>query len=126
MSVSLAIVGGRFRPPAIAIMNSLSVGTPLHIIPEPENEYDEHALAVYIYPKEVHEDDLPVLEERLPTGGSNLEEFMERESWHLGYVPKVKNQALRALMDKAKLQFTFCPEASGYPAMLVTEVEEGE
>lgn len=121
MSASLPIVGGRFRPPSVAITNSLSVGTKLRVVPEPENEYDEHALAVYLDVKDVLEEDKETLAERLPSGGCTFEEFLEKESWHLGYVPKKKNQALRALMDQTSLEFTFCPEGSGFPALLVSE-----
>lgn len=122
MSVSLPIVGGRYRPPSVAITNSLSVGTKLHVIPEPENEFDANALAVYIYPAEVSKEDHEVLAERLPGGGCTLEEFLARDSWHLGYIPKKKNEALKALMDQVLLEFTFCPESSGFPALMVSEV----
>lgn len=47
MKLTLAIVGTKFRgPEIIALVNSLSTGTPLFLEPEPENTFDPGAVKV--------------------------------------------------------------------------------
>lgn len=41
------LVGDHFRPPASVILSHLSLGTPLHLLPEPENPYDPNAVGVW-------------------------------------------------------------------------------
>jgi hypothetical protein len=45
-----SLVGMRFRPPALDIVNSLKIGDKLLAIREPGNPYDENAVAVYLDP----------------------------------------------------------------------------
>lgn len=49
MSILLSpIVGAHFRPPAKLVLSVLAVGTELVLDPEPGNQYDEHALGVWL------------------------------------------------------------------------------
>lgn len=65
MKLTMALVGTKFRgPEIIALVNSLSTGTPLVLEPEPENEYDPSAVKVltedgthigYVNAKQTHQ-----------------------------------------------------------------------
>ncbi len=44
---SAPLVGSHFYPPAKALLAELPNGAPLLLRPEPENPYDDHAVAVY-------------------------------------------------------------------------------
>jgi hypothetical protein len=47
MKLTLALVGTKFRgPEIIALVNSLSTGTPLSLEPEPTNKFDSSAVKV--------------------------------------------------------------------------------
>ena len=45
------LVGAYFRPPAKLVLESMSVRTPLTLVPEPENPYDELAIGVWVRPQ---------------------------------------------------------------------------
>ncbi len=82
------LVGMHFRPPAKAILQVLPLDHPLHIEPEPGNEYDSNALMVKVksaeIPTEAHSD-LDVL-----AGGFGypLADILAQEQWHLGYIAR--------------------------------------
>lgn len=47
-TLSAPLVGMRFRPPALTILQGLGMDQPLRLRREPENEYDENAIAVHL------------------------------------------------------------------------------
>lgn len=80
------IVGARFRPPAPSVLACLTTGTSLSLRLEPENPYDEFAIAVEItgFASDYPEDALEIEEDwtsekELPDLDATL---------HLGYIPK--------------------------------------
>jgi hypothetical protein len=119
------IVGAYFRAPAKAILQALPADTPLRIQPEPENERDPDAVAVWVatsaIPADCHED-LNVW----GTGqGFPLEAILEQPFWHLGYIPATSNQkegpigaAFRAGLTPALLQRAHDGRPDFYPGVL--------
>lgn len=89
------IVGAFYRPPAQALISVLSIGTPLTLIAEPENEHDINAVAVWLYSKDIGENAHEVLEGLLPSYGTSLETVLSQEAWHIGYIAKEYAKQLR-------------------------------
>lgn len=96
---TLPIVGSHFGPqrgsPSKALIAALAVGTPLHLMAEPENPVDINAVAVYVNSTDIPTEAYPMLEEELPNYGFALETIMEGDEWHLGYIPKDFARQLR-------------------------------
>jgi hypothetical protein len=92
---TLPIVGGFYRPPALAIVNALPVGTPLFLSAEPDNPADANAVAVWIVSECIPASAHPQLEEELPKCGLTLDHVLQEEQWHLGYIPKEFAKQLR-------------------------------
>jgi hypothetical protein len=67
------IAGTNFRPDIVEIEPNLTVGTQLKLQREPNNEFDESAIAIYT-----------------------------SQEYHLGYVPKIKNEVPARLLDAGK------------------------
>lgn len=67
------IAGTNFRPDISGIERALTVGIRLKLQREPHNEYDPSAIAIY-----------------------------DANNYHLGYVPKTKNEVLAKLLDAGK------------------------
>lgn len=94
--LSTLLVGAHFRPPAKQVLQVLPSGTELGLRPEPENPYDELALAVdlpsgNVIPESQHEA-LGVL---LEGTRIDLVEVIGDAPIHLGYVPKPENKDLK-------------------------------
>lgn len=85
-TLTTLLVGSHFRPPAKQILAALPSGASLRLVPEPENPYDEHAIAVYVEPSEIPESQHAKLDEELPLAGHDLVEILRGEALHLGYV----------------------------------------
>ena len=67
------IAGTNFRPDISRIEPDLTVGARLKLQREPRNEFDRSAIAIY-----------------------------NASNYHLGYVPKIKNEVLAKLLDAGK------------------------
>lgn len=81
------LVGAHFRPPAKQVIACLPSGAPLALQPEPENPYDEHALRVLVWPREVPPAVRPELESCLEGTGTSLQELLDTEEpLFIGYV----------------------------------------
>lgn len=93
------LVGMHFRPPAKLILETLKSGTPLQLVPEPDNEYDDKAIRVFVNLGEVPASQYGRLEAELPGFGWDIETFHQRaesgESLMLGYIAASKNKALK-------------------------------
>lgn len=86
--MSLPIVGAKFRPPALAILQILPMGCPLEVRPEPGNAYDSNALQVIVKTSDIPEAAHEELGVRAAGFGKDLEEILAEPEHHLGYVPK--------------------------------------
>lgn len=92
------IVGARFRPPALALIQGLPPETNLYLRAEPQNPYDENAIQVFLKSEDLQnltEEETENLNQELASSGKDLEEILSEEEWHLGYVPKDLAQNLR-------------------------------
>lgn len=67
------VAGTNFRPDITEIEPTLTVGAELKLQRQPKNEFDASAIAIY-----------------------------DSENYHLGYVPKTKNEVLARLLDAGK------------------------
>jgi hypothetical protein len=74
--IMVPLVGMHFRPPAKLILECLPSGTPLALLPEPENPYDEKAIRVLVSPDEVPASKNEHLQEVLPGMGHEWELVM--------------------------------------------------
>lgn len=75
------IVGTSYRPPAQDILNTLPLGYPLFLQSEPDNTYDNNAIAIYI-----DDFDYSLLTNEQLKVLKGLT-FGIRLPFHLGYVP---------------------------------------
>jgi HIRAN domain len=116
MIVRTAIVGAKFRPPALGILSILPVGAKLLARREASNSHDGNAIqVVWPFMAETITDRFEV-ETRLNGYGSSLEELTGQKEWHLGYIPREEAAKLAPLMDKeglAELRGSLFFSASG-------------
>lgn len=87
-SLRIPLVGAFYRPPAKSILQASPSGMRLYLIPEPQNEYDQNAIAVNIRVSELPADRMEVLRDLLPSQGFEWEEIAQIDSVHVGYVKK--------------------------------------
>lgn len=120
MSYLIPIVGGRFRPSAIAIMKSLQHDAPLSLIPEPSNPYDPNAIKIEITTHNIfdHSNDL---EDNLAGAGFELEDLKAQEAWHLGYIPKEFAPELGEWIKEHQYDASFSSTTSGAFAIKIEE-----
>lgn len=90
-----ALVGAHFRPPAKLVLECLASGTSLALRAEPLNEYDEFAIAVLVSPSAIPASQHKLLVEELPLCGWDLEELLSQPELHLGYIAASKNKLLK-------------------------------
>ena len=121
------LVGAFFRPPAKFLLEVLPAGTPLTLVPEPENPYDENAIAVYGSAAGASLAGLMSIAPQLEGCGHGLpDDLEERAEWvetsrHLGYVAKEQTASIRVASGgsdapwHAKLSFS----AEGKPQVKV-------
>lgn len=90
------IVGAHFRPPAKILLANMPSGIKVTLVPEPTNEYDSNAVAVFLTTEDlfetIYEADLPQFEEELGAMGFDTKMLCEQEAWHLGYLPAEGNK----------------------------------
>jgi hypothetical protein len=93
----LPIVGSFFRPPALILVRSIPVRTPLQLRPEPENPHDSFAIGVHVRLKEcqIQEKDMPAILKGIEKAGETIESFRAKEWIHLGYIPKESAQQIQ-------------------------------
>jgi hypothetical protein len=76
------------------VLECLPTGAALWLIREPDNPYDEHAIAVWCAPSAVPESQHSTLRALIAGYGMTLEEFLATESLHLGYIPRAEAEVL--------------------------------
>ncbi len=81
------LVGMHFRPPAKQVLTCLPTGAPLILQPEPGNPYDENALRVAIWAREIPPDLHSMLDTALDGTGTTKEDLLASDEpiW-LGFV----------------------------------------
>jgi hypothetical protein len=112
------IVGAHFRPPAKAILQTLDGGAPLILRREPENPYDPNAIAVWVTSHTLSTfADLDALASNLPFFGHELEQVLNQEEWHLGYIPAKEAIHLAPLFPEEDVEGKLAFTATGAPAI---------
>jgi hypothetical protein len=83
------IVGAHFHRPAKAILAVLPIGTLLDVIPEPDNEYDPNAIAIWVKSDQIPREAAGELDNLSKGYGFNAEEILQPgDMWMLGYIPR--------------------------------------
>lgn len=115
------IVGAYFRPPARVVLSHLPLGTPLELDPEPENEHDPNAIAVYVSMEQLAKIDWEPYNDELMSCGSSPAGLINEEypdALHLGYIPRTHNVAfLGALAASPSHRATLAALPDGKPAV---------
>jgi len=92
--ISVHLVGMRFRPPAVPLLNALPAGAELGLVPEPSNPYDEKAVQVWMKFSSIPESQHGDLAMHSSGFGFDLDALREQEDWMLGYIAKTENRSL--------------------------------
>lgn len=96
MTLTGLLVGSHFVPPAKALLEHLPSGTPLALVPEPDNPYDEGAIKVFVDLNEVPESETSALREALQGFGADWDELLAAGTpLPLGHVAKTGNRPLQ-------------------------------
>lgn len=82
------IVGMHFRPPAKLILEYLPSGTPLMLVREPDNPYDENAVKVMLLPEHLPSD--ADFQESLASFGHDYEVLCSGPPIHLAYIARTR------------------------------------
>lgn len=110
------IIGAFFRPPAKALLDALSLGTPLIVCPDNDNEFDDNAVAVLVRSEDICQPSRDLLAETLGNYGYTLEDVLAQPAWQLGYVPRTDAPEVRALLNgRPEALGLFQCDASGKP-----------
>ena len=131
----IPLVGAHFRPPAKQIIAAARAGARLELVPEPDNPYDAKAIQVWGTPSEmIPAEQLERLSESLLGTGADLDEVMNGEAMHLGYLADsdsktaqggAGNREAQAVMEMGgewSAQLTF--DAAGRPQVRITAGED--
>lgn len=96
---SYEIVGAYYRPPAKVILDFLPSGCALFLVPEPDNQYDPNAIKVCVRPKLIPAHLHVELEEPLAGHGMTLQDVLDMEEIHLGYIPRKEASHLISIIS---------------------------
>lgn len=137
-TITTSLVGAHFRPPAKALLACLPAGHPLHLRPEPTNEYDENAVQVLLASSSIPTDEFirDELETQLAGQGYDLETVLGEAEWHLGYLPKAAkgnaeleswqigvqkaiHEFCQSCPQGTTLQATLTFDSAGKPALII-------
>lgn len=108
-NLTALLVGAHFRPPAKQLLAALPTCTPLALVPEPDNPYDEHAIKVLLPVASLPDPSTPegeLMNAALTGTGTSLEDLhLADEPLHLGYLPTATNkQHLQGIASGLTLQ----------------------
>lgn len=93
----LKIVGAHFRPPAKAILAALPLGSELELRPEPTNQFDPNAIAVWVHTAKIPHTVRDDLDLRTKGFGYSADEIFAQSEFHLGYIPKEEAKRIVSL-----------------------------
>jgi len=94
------LVGMRFRPPALTIIQGLGQDQPLVLHREPENSFDENAVAVYMPPD--WSEQLPDLFQEASAEAQSLGTPLNPTLTHLGYIARDYAKRWAPLLDQGQ------------------------
>lgn len=119
------LVGAHFRPPAKAILQHLPSGCPLAIVPEPDNQHDPNALAVFVASSSIPQDQHADLDAAAHFFGHSIEDILAQSAWQLGYVKATEAVVLQPQImqvlahsdDQNSLPATLAFDMKGLPTV---------
>ena len=100
-----AIVGGKFRPPALGVLSALPAGFPLLLRREPSNAYDNNAIMVLVNDADAWSElDDATVNELLAGYGAEKDDISARlgggsPGFQLGYVPREDASEIAVIAD---------------------------
>lgn len=128
MTTQLATLRGmHFHPPAKAILQCLPKGAALRVVPEPHNEYDANALAIWVDSATIPQSEFDTLNTLAIPFGYSASDIIDAGEWLLGYIAReeaehlvgpvneaLERHALRATLafggdGKPRVELTFTP-----------------
>lgn len=95
------LVGMHFRPPAKAILQCLPKGAALRIVPEPHNQYDANALAVWVDAEAVPASEHDTLNTLAIPFGYSADDIIAQGEWQLGYIARQEAEILVGAVNEA-------------------------
>lgn len=111
-----AIVGGKFRPPALGVIASLPVGFSLLLKREPDNKFDHNAIKVILVDSDaLAKIDAELLSRNIEGYGFTRDDLVTRGPIHLGYIPRDNAGELARIVDTTGI--------SQWPGTFTTNVE---
>lgn len=140
MSKLALLVGSHFHPPAKALLAHLPTGATVQLHPDAENPYDAFgkAVAVFVSPRELPEEEHSGLEEDLRQFGWTIEDFLHSEPLQLGHLAQEGGRPLQAFqkrnperaLSSAKEAFPLAPcdgrlEWTNFGQDIIVEISEG-
>lgn len=91
------IVGMFYRPPAQGFVDILFDGAKLHLVAEPDNQFDPNAIQVLLPVETIKQIDAAAADPILIGWGTSIAEASQRsDPIHLGYIPKQFAKALKS------------------------------
>ncbi len=110
------ITGGFARQPGNAVQQCLPSGCSLQIVPQPDNPYDPHALAVTVDPQEIPPGQYQELKDRLEGTGWELQDVLQGEAVQIGWVAATDGKPLaRAGGGPGNREFAQAAQQLGLP-----------
>lgn len=100
------LVGMHFRPPAKAILQCLPKGAALRIVPEPHNEYDANALAVWVDASAIPYSEHDTLNSLAIPFGYSADDIIALGEWQLGYIARQEAEVLVGAVNEALVRRT--------------------
>ena len=114
MKISVPLRGAFFRKDGKAVLSFLSAGQFLALEPEPDNQYDPHAIKVTVPKSFVAPHIRDLCNEVFPGFGIDPETFWdpssEEETIHLGYVGKEFCAEVYPILGACTATLAFSPE----------------
>jgi hypothetical protein len=126
LSIIIPLRGFNFRPAGKAIVQALTIGTPLRLEPDPSNQYDPHAIKIMLDSEAVPAAAREELGELLPRAGSSIEEFLSVSAHHIGFVPQknaaTTSETVAKLLAQGDVELTaeYATDGQGYPSVKLT------
>jgi hypothetical protein len=111
------LVGMHYRPPAKAITGNLQPGHPLLLVAEPENEFDPHAIAVYLDPETIETSEWMKWDNELQSYGFDAGHLAEGPHIQLGYVSRHHTDKVHPYLESGTASCLFHIMATGGPGV---------
>lgn len=115
--LSIPLVGMHFRPPANQVLAALPIGTPVQLIPEPDNPVDKNAVRVVADLADFPPGRMLMLEAMLMGSGYSAPDLIAQGPFMVGYLAATGGKPARGGPGNVEALLLMSGEAS-YTAKL--------